>query len=142
MSEGSSFAVEKTGNIAWLVLNRPERRNTMTLEFFDEIRSAFEEFDADPEVRVVVIRAIGKSFTAGLDLSAAQALLGDGSSAYRDRLYRKIMELQASMTAIEKCRNRSSRRSRPLYRGVVDITCACDIRLASRTGFLPSGDTT
>lgn len=133
MSESSSFTVEKTGHVAWLVLNRPERRNTMTLEFFQEIRVAFEEFDADPDVRAVVIRALGKSFTAGLDLTAAQALLGDGSSAYRDRLYRKILELQASMTAIEKCR-------KPVIAAIhghcigggVDMTCACDIRIAAR----------
>ena len=65
MSESSSFTVEKTGHVAWLVLNRPERRNTMTLEFFQEIRVAFEEFDADPDVRAVVIRALGKSFKIG-----------------------------------------------------------------------------
>lgn len=129
---GPSLKVEKSGHVAWLVLNRPRQRNTMTPEFFDEITRCFEEFDADPEVRVVVIRAEGKSFTAGLDLVAAQALLGDGSAVYRDWLYRKIKELQASMTAIEKCR-------KPVIAAIhghcigggVDLTSACDIRIAS-----------
>ena len=79
MENESTLKVEKIGHIAWLVLNRPQQRNTMTLEFFQEMRRIFEEFDADAGVRVVVIRAEGKSFTAGLDLVAAQALLGDGS---------------------------------------------------------------
>lgn len=129
---GPSLKVEKSGHVAWLVLNRPRQRNTMTPEFFDEITRCFEEFDADPDVRVVVIRAEGKSFTAGLDLVAAQALLGDGSAVYRDWLYRKIKELQASMTAIEKCR-------KPVIAAIhghcigggVDLTSACDIRIAS-----------
>ena len=125
--------IEKTGHVVWLVLNRPEKRNTMTMEFFQEIRRLFEELDADPDVRVVVIKAEGKSFTAGLDLVAAQALLGDGSAVYRDWLRRKITELQESITAIEKCR-------KPVIAAIhghcigggVDLTSACDIRLAAK----------
>jgi len=133
MAGESCLKVEKNGHVAWLVLNRPEQRNTMTMEFFDEIKGCFEEFDADPEVRVVIVRAEGKSFTAGLDLVAAQVLLGDGSAVYRDWLYRKIRELQASMTSIEKCR-------KPVIAAIhghcigggVDLTSACDIRIASQ----------
>ena len=133
MENESFLKVEKIGHIAWLVLNKPKQLNTMTLEFFQEMRRIFEEFDADADVRVVVIRAEGKSFTAGLDLVAAQALLGDGSAVYRDWLRRKIIELQESMTAIEKCR-------KPVIAAIhghcigggVDLTSACDIRIAAK----------
>ena len=66
MENESSFKVEKTGHVAWLILNRPKQRNTMTLEFFQEMPRLFKAFDEDGDVRVVVIRAEGKSFTAGL----------------------------------------------------------------------------
>ncbi len=133
MESESSFRVEKNNHVAWLILNRPKQRNTMTMEFFEEIRRLFEAFDADDDVRVVVIRAEGKSFTAGLDLVAAQSLLGDGSAVYREGLRRKIVKLQESMTAIEKCR-------KPVIAAIhgycigggVDLTSACDIRLAAR----------
>ena len=133
MDNESFLKLEKEGSVAWLVLNRPEQRNTMTMEFFQEIRRHFEELDANPDVRVIVIRAEGKSFTAGLDLVAAQALLGDGSAVYREWLRRKILELQASMTAIEKCR-------KPVIAAIqghcigggVDLTSACDIRIAAK----------
>jgi len=133
MENESSFKVEKTGHVAWLILNRPKQRNTMTIEFFQEIRRLFKAFDEDGDVRVVVIRAEGKSFTAGLDLVAAQSLLGDGSAVYREELRRKIIDLQASMTAIENCR-------KPVIAAIhghcigggVDLTSACDIRLASK----------
>jgi enoyl-CoA hydratase len=133
MENESFLKVEKTGHVAWLILNRPKQRNTMTMEFFQEIHRLFEAFDEDDDVRVVVIRAEGKSFTAGLDLVAAQSLLGDGSAVYREELRRKIMKLQESMTAIEKCR-------KPVIAAIhgycigggVDLTSACDIRLASR----------
>ncbi len=127
------FMVEKQGFVTWLTLNRPLERNTMTLEFFDELRDLFNAFDTDPEVRVVVIKAEGKSFTAGLDLVAAQSLMGDGSASYREELRRKIKALQESMSAIEKCR-------KPVIAAIhghcigggIDLTSACDIRIASK----------
>jgi enoyl-CoA hydratase/carnithine racemase len=133
MDNESFLNLEKEGSVAWLVLNRPKQRNTMTMEFFQEIRRLFEELDADPDVRVIVIRAEGKSFTAGLDLVSAQSLLGDGSAVYSEWLRRKILELQASMTAIEKCR-------KPVIAAIqghcigggVDLTSACDIRIAAK----------
>ena len=60
MSENSPFKVEKEGNIRWLILNRPEKRNAMAVEFFDELGRHFAAFDQDEEVRVVVIRAEGE----------------------------------------------------------------------------------
>ncbi|MEK7827905.1 MAG: enoyl-CoA hydratase/isomerase family protein, partial [Thermodesulfobacteriota bacterium] len=59
----SSFKIEKEANVAWLILNRPEQRNTMTWEFFTELAEHFAAFDDNPEVRAVVIRAEGKMFT-------------------------------------------------------------------------------
>lgn len=133
MGTQSPFNVEKSGHVTWLVLNRPERRNTMTMEFFDRMQQYFNEFDEDPEVRVVVIRAEGKSFTAGLDLMAANELLGDGSAGYREWLRHRIIELQESITSIERCR-------KPVIAAIhghcigggVDLSSACDIRIASR----------
>ena len=34
---GENFKIEKEGNVAWLILNRPEKRNSMTDEFFAEL---------------------------------------------------------------------------------------------------------
>lgn len=127
-----NFRIEKEGNVAWLILSRPEKRNAMTWEFFTQLAMYFRGFDADPEVRAVVIRAEGRVFTAGLDLVAAGSLLGDGSAAGREGLRGKISELQAGISAIERCR-------KPVIAAVhghcvgagVDLLSACDIRLAS-----------
>lgn len=129
----SCFKIEKEGNVAWLILNRPEQLNTMTWPFFTEVGEHFAALDDDPEVRAVVIRAEGKMFTAGLDLVAAESLLGDGSAAYREGLRKKILELQEAFSAIERCR-------KPVIAAVhghcigggVDLLSACDIRMASK----------
>jgi enoyl-CoA hydratase/carnithine racemase len=130
---GENFKIVKEGYVAWLVLNRPEKRNSMTDEFFTELGESFRTFDADPEVRVVVVRAEGKGFTAGLDLAAASSLIGDGSAANREALRKRILAIQDAISAVERCR-------KPVIAAVhgwcigggVDLTSACDIRLAAR----------
>jgi enoyl-CoA hydratase len=129
----ANFRIEKEGHVARLILNRPDKRNTMTWEFFAELAAHCRTLDADPEVRAVILQAEGKVFTAGLDLVAAGSLLGDGSAAYREGLRRKVYEFQEAMSAPEKCR-------KPVIAAVhghcigggVDLICACDIRLATQ----------
>ena len=130
---GENFKIVKEGHMAWLVLSRPEKRNSMDDEFFTELGESFRAFDGDPEVRAVVVRAEGKVFTAGLDLVAAQSLMGDGSAAYREGLQKRILAIQETISAIERCR-------KPVIAAVhgwcigagVDLASACDIRLAAR----------
>ena len=134
MSEKDLFKVEQDGYIAWLTLNRPDHRNIMGLTFFEELTKHFERFDEDPSVRAVVIKAEGKSFTAGLDLVEFGSLLGGGIGAdTREQLRKTILQCQEGMNAIERCR-------KPVIAAVhshcigagVDLLCACDIRMATK----------
>lgn len=133
MSDNGPFTVEKDGYVTWLSFNRPEKRNTMTLEVFESLTRFFTEFDADPDVRVVVIKAEGKSFSAGLDLVEAGNMFSVTPGAdSREENRRKIMQAQESNNAIERCR-------KPVIAAVhshcigggVDMISACDIRIAS-----------
>ena len=134
MSEKDPFKVEQDGHIAWLTLNRPDNRNIMGVAFFEELTKHFERFDEDPSVRGVVIKAEGKSFTAGLDLVEFGSLLRGGSGAdVREELRKTILKCQEGMNAIERCR-------KPVLAAVhshcigggVDLLCACDIRIAAK----------
>jgi enoyl-CoA hydratase len=133
MSEETPFLIEKDGHVAWLTFNRPEKRNTMTLGVFEGLIKHFAEFDEDPDVRVVVMKAEGKSFNAGLDLVEAGNMFSASPGAdAREENRKKIMRAQESNTVIEKCR-------KPVIAAVhshcigagVDMICACDIRMAS-----------
>ena len=57
MKDTSCFKIKIDNHVAWLILNRPEKRNTMGLSFFSEIEDLFDELDRDPNVRVVIIKA-------------------------------------------------------------------------------------
>jgi methylglutaconyl-CoA hydratase len=64
--------VEKqTPQITLLTLNRPERRNALTLELMGELTAAIENAAADPKQRIVILRGAGKAFCTGLDLEEA-----------------------------------------------------------------------
>jgi enoyl-CoA hydratase len=73
---------ERQGAVAIATLNRPERANAQTPALLAELDAAFDRAVADEEVRVIVLRAEGKHFSAGHDLSggdpeAAKAMFGD-----------------------------------------------------------------
>jgi enoyl-CoA hydratase/carnithine racemase len=60
--------VEKSGGVGWLILNRPEAGNAFDALMLDELESAWAELDGDPEVRVIVNTANGRSFCTGMDV--------------------------------------------------------------------------
>jgi enoyl-CoA hydratase/carnithine racemase len=51
-------------------LNRPEARNALSPELMDELATAAESFDADPDVRCIVIAGSDEAFAAGADIKA------------------------------------------------------------------------
>jgi enoyl-CoA hydratase len=61
---------EVEGGIGWLTFNNPARRNAMSMEMWQGLGDAFEAFQHDPAVRVVVMQgAGGRAFVSGADIS-------------------------------------------------------------------------
>jgi enoyl-CoA hydratase len=128
------FIVEKKDNIAWLTFNQPKKRNAMDMDFFKELKEHFKAFSKTDSIRAVVIKAAGKSFTAGTDLAAAMSMIEGSTENDRHALLQKIRSLQDSVQTIEDC-------SKPVIAAVhghcigggIDLICACDIRLAEQS---------
>jgi enoyl-CoA hydratase len=59
---------EVDGAVATVTLNRPSAANAQSTAMLDELEAAFDRADADDDVRVVVLAAAGKHFSAGHDL--------------------------------------------------------------------------
>jgi enoyl-CoA hydratase/carnithine racemase len=68
MTDYQRLRVEKQDGIGWLILNRPEAANAFDARMLDELETAWSELDDDPEVRVIVNTANGRSFCTGMDL--------------------------------------------------------------------------
>lgn len=60
--------LEKEGPIGWLVLNRPEKRNALSLDLMNELLMKLDQVAQDETIRVVVIRGTGPMFSAGHDI--------------------------------------------------------------------------
>ncbi len=63
-----TILVEIEDGIAWVTLNRPEKRNAMSPTLNTEMREALEELEQDPDARVLVLTGAGESWSAGMDL--------------------------------------------------------------------------
>jgi methylglutaconyl-CoA hydratase len=57
--------------ITVVTLNRPERRNALTLELLTELQAAVKVVSDQPQERVLILRGAGAAFCTGLDLKAA-----------------------------------------------------------------------
>jgi enoyl-CoA hydratase len=65
------YSVE--GKVATVTLNRPERMNALSRPLEAEMRAAFDEADADRNVRAIILTGAGAAFSAGYDQAAAPA---------------------------------------------------------------------
>lgn len=73
---------EVEGRILTLTLNRPERMNAFNGQMCRELIAAFDQADADDNVKVVIVTGAGKAFCAGADLERG----GDTWSQHSERL--------------------------------------------------------
>src|SRR6266513_450018 len=62
---------KRTPQITVLTLNRPERRNALTIELLTELMSAIQVASKEPHVRILILRGAGAAFCTGLDLKEA-----------------------------------------------------------------------
>jgi enoyl-CoA hydratase len=87
MSDGfgtyETLKLERHGAVGWLINNRPQQLNAMNAKMRDEFAGAWQELDADPEVRVIVHTGEGRAFQTGVDVSEL-ASDGQGMERYRE----------------------------------------------------------
>ena len=76
-----SISVSLQDRVLTVTLDRADKRNALTHEMYTGLAEALERADADPDVRVVVLRAEGGLFTAGNDLADFADLAGDDRPA-------------------------------------------------------------
>ncbi|MHC9294728.1 enoyl-CoA hydratase-related protein [Mycobacterium sp. LTG2003] len=128
----------ETPSIATVVLSNPDSHNAISLGMYQRIPEVFAELDADPEVKVVVVRGEGtRSFASGADISEFEQVRGNSESA---KAYNE--QVAAAEHAVEGC-------TKPTIAmvhgycigGGCGLALACDLRFAderSRFGITPA----
>jgi enoyl-CoA hydratase/carnithine racemase len=87
---------EREGSLAVVTLNRPERRNAMSLDLMRELIAGLDEIADTPGVRAVILAAAGKVFSSGHDLNE---LVGGTIADYR-RIFDVCTQLMLKLQAI------------------------------------------
>lgn len=64
----SDIIVERRGHILLIGFNRPQKRNSLTLDMYYELARAYGELSSNKELRCGLLYAVGDHFTSGLDL--------------------------------------------------------------------------
>ncbi len=137
MSGYSFYEVEKQGPVAWVHLNRPEKKNAMNPPAWSEAPDLFSRLDEDPQVRAIVLAGRGEGFCAGIDLMGMvgeipELMEPSQKGGIKARLLRKLYPLQEAVTAVEKCRKPVIAAVHGVCIGAgLDMISACDIRLGS-----------
>ena len=142
----SCFDVSIANDVAHIVLNRPDKRNSMIHEFWDELPTIVQSIDQNSTARVIVLSSTGPHFTSGLDTSIFGNSVESSDNpenvekSKRQRsakLYDTIKHMQKSFTCLEQCRI-------PVIAAIqggaigggVDLVTACDLRYMTEDGFL------
>ncbi len=131
-----ALTVSLADHIATIRLNRPDKVNAMNMAMWQELRQALKWVDATPEVRVAVLEGEGKLFTSGIDLqmmmSLSDTIQNDCEGRTRENLRRVILDLQDTLTSLERCR-------KPVLAAIhgacvgggIDLICCADMRYCS-----------
>ena len=78
-----TIRVSVEDHVQTITLHRPDKLNAFTRQMMDEMIAAFDEADANDDVRVVIVTGEGRAFCAGADLSAGASTFE--LSARKDR---------------------------------------------------------
>jgi enoyl-CoA hydratase/carnithine racemase len=136
MSTGA-LEVRREGPVAWVVLDRPDRRNALSPAMWAALPGVLEKLDADPGVRVIGLRGAGGVFSAGADIAEVFECLGEpGTGLPRGGL---LTEAEAALAAVHK--PTVAALEGYCMGGAWMLAGACDLRIATaslRIGLTPA----
>lgn len=94
-------AAEVKGTIGWLIWDNQSKMNALSPSMYPDALSVIETFEADPAVKVVVMRGAGtRAFISGADISSFEKTRSDAATAEKARLVPE--QLRQAMITMEK----------------------------------------
>ena len=122
--------IDVRDRVAYVTLNRPERRNAMSMAVSEGLTEVFDRVDRDPEVWLVVVTGAGdQAFSAGRDLKELAERDTAGEQPYQPMRGSK----RTAFEVIYECR-------KPVIAAIngwavgggLELAMACDLRVAAR----------
>ncbi|MEK9922764.1 MAG: crotonase/enoyl-CoA hydratase family protein [Rhodospirillales bacterium] len=121
---------------ARITLNRPEKRNALSIELVEELRTALWEADDDKSVHCIIIKGNGKSFCAGYDLTPTRQPPTDEVERRRGRGFDddawNIERFQRCLKTLTEIHKPSIAQIQGhCYAGGTDLALYCDMLICS-----------
>jgi enoyl-CoA hydratase/carnithine racemase len=121
--------VEHEAPLGWIVINRPEKRNALNFLAWRRIVEAMEELNADPAVRVIVMRGVTReAFISGADISEFPSHRANAEQA---RAYRSAPG-NATQALTHSPKPVIAMIAGICMGGGLQVALSCDIRIAAR----------
>jgi enoyl-CoA hydratase len=140
---------EKIRSWGRITLNRPERRNALSVQMLDELHDALWEADEDREIAAVLIRGAGPMFCSGYELGGprrATTRLREGASKFRgmssiaDDIWQLDRSRRAMMAIFDMHKPVVAQVHGRCLAGGLDLVLLCDLVIAAddaELGFPP-----
>jgi len=136
------IALQKSGQITTLVLNRPDKFNAMDIIFLREFKLCMKELTGDDETRVIIITGAGRSFCPGLDVETVGMAAADpiGSGMGMGTLDHPFALSQNVPDALRACDKPTIAAVNGPAAGMgLALACFCDYRIASEKATFTAG---
>ena len=139
LPESTFFQITRHGGVAELRMNRPDKANGMSPDFWTDLPVLVRALSEDTTCRAIVLTGAGKHFTGGMDLATFQDLIGlmqaePGRAAFA--LREIIRRYQAALSSLEETHLPVIAAIQgACIGGGVDLISACDVRLASQDAY-------
>jgi enoyl-CoA hydratase len=118
------LSIERGGEVAIVTLQRPDKRNALSIELRLELADAFHGLSGDERIGAVVLTGAGTSFCAGMDVDQF-----GGDRANRERL---VETSTTAFGAVSECRRPVvAAVNGPALAGGFALALLCDLRVAS-----------
>jgi len=126
----SALLIDIDQQVGIVTLNRPDKHNSFDDALILELTQALRDLDANPDVRVVVLSGMGKSFSAGADLNWMKRI----SEYSQEQNVTDAMALAELMRTLHDLKKPTIARVHgAAFGGGVGLVACCDIAVASAT---------
>lgn len=132
-----SFKVNTTNFITTVLINRPEKANSLDMASWKELGQVFDDLSNDKNTRVIILAGEGKHFSSGMDLKTlmgvTQSIDNDCFARKNEALRKVIIDIQNFITSIERCKKPVlAAIDNACIGGAMAIATACDMRYCTR----------